>query len=615
MRRARALAAVALAACLMVMVAAPASAHATLLQVTPSDTSVVTSSPEEVTLRYDQPVNVSTGAVKVLAPDGSRVDSGAVTQREQGRLVASILRAHLAKGTYTILWRVVSADTHTIFGASTFSVGQASATGAASAAAAEQASTGQKAKNLLDASRLVLYLGVMVLVGGVGFLLVVWPAGQTRLRARRLLWGGWALAALGSLVGALLQGASAQGRPLTAALDPELLASVVDSRYGAAAIARLAVLALLAVVLMRPQRMARAGGGPAAVLCVGLLVTTSAVGHAATGDWSLLAWPLDVLHMGAAAAWLGGLTFLGAFVLARPGRAAPGDAALGRLLLRWSRYAATAVAVLVATGVYAGIREVGEPGALLGTAYGRLLLVKLGLVILMLGLAAIGRAWVRSRYASGSVPAGPAVPARPHDLAPLTPAALPTGGAGPAGPLRRSGLATLLPVSTTTTDGALYTPPAQHRPGARPGALGARSLRRSVLMETGLAVVVLAVTAVLVDTAPARESYFPVFEGTAVVVPGESLHVLIDPARTGLNQMTVDYSASTGRPVDVVQATARWTRKAGGDVVPVQLVRTAAGRYALSSVQLPSAGSWQLDITTQTSDIDAATSVFTVQIR
>ena len=593
MTRLRAPAVLALTAALLVLMSAPAWAHATLLEATPGDGSVVATSPTTVALRFDQPVSVSEGAVKVLAPDGARVDAGAVTQREGGRVVADAITKPLAAGTYTVLWRVVSADTHAIFGAVTFSVGAPSASGAAAAAAADQQAAGAQAKDLLDLSRFVLYLGILVLVGGLAFVTVLWAPGRDSRPARRVLWAAWGLAVIGSVAGFLLQGAAVAGRPVADVFDPTTMLSVAQSRYGAAALARLAVL-LLMVLVLDPGRTSlsqRPLAVVTAVLALGLLVTTSAVGHSATGDWAVLAWPADILHLVGASAWLGGLTFLALLVLRRP------TEDLSRLLPRWSRYAAVAVAVLVVSGLYAGVREVAEPGALVATTYGRLLLVKVTLVLAMLALGAAARAWIGRHYAVDRSAGDLARPDTASDTASDT---------APDGVARHPSAGGR--VATLIRPRAVRNPMTSSPPDLR-------RLRRSVLLEAALATLVLAVTAVLVDTAPGRESYFPVFDGAASVTSGVRMTVHTDPARTGLNRLTVGYANPAGQALDVVKVTARWASSDGADVVPVDLPHVGPGTYTANGVQLALIGRWQLAVTTQTSDIDATTTLFTVDVR
>ncbi len=429
-----------LAGLLLVLGATPASAHAALLHSDPHDRDVLGDVPTQVVLTFSEPVATSLGAVKVLAPDGSRVDTGRTRTREGRTEVVAPLLPDLAEGTYVLLWRVVSEDSHPVSGASTFSVGRASTPSAVAGSPGDGAAAGR----LLTATRGLLSAGLVLLVGGLAFVLGLWREGVGVRAVRRLLWAGWAATALGSAGALLLQGPYAAGLPVTRALDGALLGEVLGTRLGSATVARLALLLPAAVLLLALGRASRAAlltvGLPVAA---GLLLTTSLVGHAAAGDLTAVALPLDVLHLAAAATWLGGLTVLGVALLRRPD-----PARLAAVLPRWSRWATGSVLVLVVTGTFAGWREVRDAGALPGTGYGRLLLLKLLLVAGMLLLGLAGRTAVRRHWT------------RPVVLA-----------------------------------STVLAPPV--RPQPAPADLG--RLRRGVLLEAGTAAAVLAVTAVLVE--------------------------------------------------------------------------------------------------------------------
>ncbi len=71
----------------LLLPAVPAAAHAALVGTTPENGLVLKASPGEIVLRYSEPVRVSLGSVKVLDPDGERVDDGTVSSRAEGREV------------------------------------------------------------------------------------------------------------------------------------------------------------------------------------------------------------------------------------------------------------------------------------------------------------------------------------------------------------------------------------------------------------------------------------------------------------------------------------------------------------------------------------------------
>ncbi|WP_049661855.1 CopD family protein, partial [Kitasatospora sp. MY 5-36] len=121
------------------------------------------------------------------------------------------------------------------------------------------------------------------------------------------------------------------------------------------------------------------------VLAVALSATWVGADHASVGIQVWLALPLGILHLIAMALWLGGLAAL--LVALREGVGA-------EVVDRFSKIAFGSVAVLAGTGIYQSWRGLGSWGALTGTEYGRLLLVKSGCVAAMLGVAWISRSWL-----------------------------------------------------------------------------------------------------------------------------------------------------------------------------------------------------------------------------
>ena len=80
-------------------------------------------SPARVVLRFDEAVSTVAGSVRVFDGEARRVDTGEVTKPASDS-VAVGLPAGLPDDTYTVAWRVLSADSHPIRGAFVFSVGR-----------------------------------------------------------------------------------------------------------------------------------------------------------------------------------------------------------------------------------------------------------------------------------------------------------------------------------------------------------------------------------------------------------------------------------------------------------------------------------------------------------
>ena len=179
---------------LVLLPAVPASAHAALLQTTPTNNVVLPASPGEVVLRYSEPVTTPLGAVRVFAPRGRRVDTGVVSSRDGGRVVVAPIEPTLGHGTYVVAWRVVSADSHPVAGTFSFSVGHTSDPYAKARPA------GAVGGWVLDVARFVMLAGLILLLGSAMFgLLVADPP-------RRLMWAGWGIALVGAVAAFLVQG-------------------------------------------------------------------------------------------------------------------------------------------------------------------------------------------------------------------------------------------------------------------------------------------------------------------------------------------------------------------------------------------------------------------------
>src|SRR5258708_19427746 len=146
---ARLFGALALALTVVVIVAAPASAHAVLLSETPRANSTVRTSPSAIDLTFSENVEVSFGSISVFNEKGDRVDIGAPQHVASPAHTVSSSVGHLGTGAYVVTWRVISADSHPVHGALTFTVGNSSANADALAAKLEGQGGGTKSVGVL----------------------------------------------------------------------------------------------------------------------------------------------------------------------------------------------------------------------------------------------------------------------------------------------------------------------------------------------------------------------------------------------------------------------------------------------------------------------------------
>ncbi|WP_075217266.1 copper resistance protein CopC [Mongoliimonas terrestris] len=363
-----------------------ALAHAALLETTPADGAALAAAPAAATFRFNEPVSVA--AVGLVGPDGATVDLAA---RTDGPLVTVPLPA-LPAGGFALTVRVVSEDGHPVASTLVFTVGPVDAAAAPPVAAVTDDPARAAAAWL---ARFALAAGLLIGVGGAVVAVLADPAAPPAgLMVRRLP----SLGAMAAVAAVGLTGADALGLPLAALVGPAMArtwaAGAATSALPAAILALLAAAgALLALAAPSPVRRP---------LAVAALAATAAAfaasGHAATAEPRWLARGTVAAHAGLAALWLGALPAL---------HRSLGDAAApaGRRLLAAFAVAGPAgVGALATAGVTLAVLQGAVTAeALVGTAYGQVLLVKLAVVAGLLGLAAVNR-W-RFADAAGRDPA------------------------------------------------------------------------------------------------------------------------------------------------------------------------------------------------------------------
>jgi copper transport protein len=365
---------------LAALTAAPAAfAHAILQESTPSNNSVVRTSPKTVSLRFNEAVETAFGSIRVYDCGGGRVDSGKILRPSKDSVAVTIDR-RLAKGTYTVTWRVISADSHPVAGAFVFNVRKANASSCKQV-------FGAKTPGTIDAlfkfARALDFALILLVVGGAIALAVVLRSAAAELRTRmfRILAGlSFGLVVAGALC-IVLQGAVAGGFGLSEAFRWDTVHSVLQTRFGHAFLWQIGVAIVVGALAMMASRSRRLEFLP--LLALLLIPTISAAGHARTSG--ALAIFLDVFHVAAASTWVGGLAFTILGLLLAGDDRWP---LASRAVPRFSLIAVVSVATLIVAGSLRGYQEVRAFHGLWDTTYGQLLLVKIALVLPLLGLGA-----------------------------------------------------------------------------------------------------------------------------------------------------------------------------------------------------------------------------------
>jgi copper transport protein len=493
------------AAALLVALALAATAvgHAELLRTDPRAGRTLERSPRAVVLTFSESIDPALVRLDVRDTRGRRVDRGGPFHPEGHEEVVAVALAPRLEGSFVARFRVISEDGHPVAKSLTFRVRprprdeaqaappvQPSGTPASPAAAVpedEMAHLDTGAGNVTDvafaAARGLGYLAIALAIGGALFLFVVWLPGLAQVaggqhewlgvsttfarRLRLLLLGAVVMGLLASATSIVLEAATAAGISMWAALDRDVIDSVSSTRPVEAWSVRIIVWLLLGAFLLaalRPRRVpvlrptvlgatgAVVGPAPRRLkvlvfgsLALGLAFTAPMAGHTGEHAPTGLLICTDTMHVLCMSAWLGGLVML-LIVLGLMARRLPGPEGtrlMAVVVRRFSILARFAVLLLLLTGVTQSVALVGSFGALVDTEYGLLVLAKIALLALLIGLGAFNQRWALPRL---------------RQLA--------------AG-------------------------------GEEPGRAAA-ILRQSVALEVGFALVVIAVTSMLVATEPAN---------------------------------------------------------------------------------------------------------------
>jgi copper transport protein len=348
----------------------PARAHASLVASEPPAGATLATAPATLRLDFNEPV--SPLVVRLVGPGGEAVT--AAVKAENSTL--TITPAPLRLGTHVLSWRVISADGHPVGGAVMFSIGAPT-----TSPALGTLDTDPAVAVAIWATRLLIYLGLFVGVGGAGFIALIARTRPLPGRTERWTAGAMVGGLIASFVSLGLQGLDGLALPLAQLWRPDVWMDGLATSYGWTAITA-GVALLLGLASLRAARPALIRLSASGALAgAGLALALS--GHAATAGLQPLSRPAVFLHGVCIAFWVGSLLPLAAIV--RDGGRGDGE------LARFSRLIPIPLAVLIATGAYLAWAQLDRPDALWTTSYGEVLSGKLVAVLALLGLAAANR--------------------------------------------------------------------------------------------------------------------------------------------------------------------------------------------------------------------------------
>jgi copper transport protein len=556
--------------------------------------------PNEVIFEFNQNVGGTLGAVRVYDAQGNEVDNLDISHPKGNEHWMGVgLEPHLPDGTYTGTYRVISADTHIVYGGLVFSIGHVGAAPKFTVAGLiAKNKTGKVTEVAFGVVRGLNYLTLALMVGGLVFLFFVWrpaltgvgageqrwsrAAGAFARRLRRLFAVAIALGVLVSVLGVLLQGATAAGVSLWASLNSSVVNDTLDSRFGTVWGLRAIDWLLLGGLLLVARAMHRdaipelradaheargsrlspppprwllvlAGIGGAYLLC-----TPALAGHASIESPTGVFFPSDVLHVGAASIWVGGIACL---LLALPGATRQLEGAeRSRLLLaalaRFSPIALSSVVVIATTGIIQAYIDVRSVHGLLHSTYGTLIIVKTVLLTLLIGIGWVNRDRV--------------IPA----------------------------------LERLVGD------------GRSPGGIGALA-RRTLRGELALMLCVFGVTAALISYAPPIDAASGPFS-TNTTIGSAELEMTVEPAKVGLNTVHLYLiDAKTGAQFTATKELTAAARLPSKGIGPLALKANLAGpgHYVLNAAVLSPGGTWEIEITDRVSEFEQSSRTVKVPIR
>jgi copper transport protein len=585
----RGLSILALALLAMLASAPAASAHAQLLGTSPASGSTVKVQPKEVIFEFNQDVGGTLGAVRVYDARGNEVDDLNVSHPDGNEHWMGVgLKANLPDGTYTGTYRVISADTHIVYGGLVFYIGHVGAAPKFTVAGLIGKNKSGKVTVLaFGVVRALNYLTLALMVGGLVFLFFAWIPGLSAVAGSQARWSlasrafasrlerlfavAIVLGVVVSALGVLLQGASAAGVSLWSSLKGSIVNNTLGSRFGEVWGLRAVDWLLLGGLLLAARAMRR-DVVPAlhpgttedegltltprpprailALLAIGatyLAITPALAGHASIESPVAVFFPSDVLHVLSGSVWVGGIACL---LLALPAatRRLEGPER-SRLLLaalaRFSPIALGAVVVIAVTGVIQAYIDVRSFHGLFHTTYGALIIVKVVLLLVLIGLGWVNRERV--------------IPA----------------------------------LQRVVGD------------GRSPGGIGELA-RRTMRGELALMLCVFGVTAALISYAPPIDAASGPFS-TNTTIGSAELEMTVEPAKVGLNTIHLYLiNAKDGTQFTATKELTATAKLSSKGIGPLSLkpIPAGPGHYVFNSAVLSPGGTWEIEIIDRVSEFE-----------
>ena len=378
--------------------------HLALKRSDPEDNSQLRVPPQQISLWFTAKPQLAISRITLTGPTGGVTLDAIVA--DTGNVLHARVPRILAAGDYTVAWQTASADGHPIRGQFTFTVATSSTVDAtlsrASADSARahldtsHAAVESRRHTDYRSARWLEFVALITVLGALGFRHGVLPPLASRGvptadaadRARRLGQGALLLYALAALVRLYAESVALNGRQQ--ALAPDALIPVLtQTSWGMGWSTGIVGAVLLLVGWIISKKSVSIGTPLALTGALGIVAAPALTGHAASSSSFVIAVTLDMLHVLAAGAWIGGLLMVLLAGIPAMRRLTDGnpDAAVAALVSSFHPLALFCAPIVVIAGMGTSYLRLGGIAPLTSTRYGATLLLKLGLFVLVVGTA------------------------------------------------------------------------------------------------------------------------------------------------------------------------------------------------------------------------------------
>lgn len=353
-----------------------ASAHALLQSADPAPNSAIEVAPAAVTLTFTEMPDQKLSSVRVLDSSGGTVTTGSLSTVAGHSDELSIAIGQLPEGVYTVAWRTVSAvDGHIAAGSYAFSIGTTPPPAGATVTAPTSSEANSGASTGVVVARWILFVGLLGLLGAAFLGAVLLRGSELRL-PMRLAFVELGVALAGSVLLLAFQIGDAGAS----------LANLPGTSLGNDAILRLTPLLLavgLLVAAVRPsRRLRRILLAATGVLAAMALLVEAILSHAASQSLAPAEIAVQWLHLIAVGLWLGGLIALLSELRG------PATTAKSELARRFAVLAGLGLGAVAVTGAARAAVDLGSIDAFVSTNFGRLVLLKIGVLVPIAALGA-----------------------------------------------------------------------------------------------------------------------------------------------------------------------------------------------------------------------------------